>query len=290
MVDRRRHLEHQRRASRWPSSTAATTTTPRTSTRPTSSAPPTTTRRSSASTSPASPGGHGVDRTARAGKVNYGTGRHVEVTSRPTDDATGTVQVLEGEQLLGSATLRDGAATVHAGKTRSGRARHHLTVTYSGDDQVQGSSTEVIGHGRQGQADDDRDLVAPRRSTDGRPGPCSKRGARQGRVPGRRQGDRRPVVARRGASASRTVRRRSGCRPSGSRGRRPTRSPTSATTARGESGHQARDDHGRQVSTSCNHRRPGLASRAPMRISGSGECGRQLFTTGLREVRQVLMA
>ena len=81
--------------------------------------------------------------SATADRMVYGKAGTVEVTVDPAD-ATGTVSVREGEKLLGSATVTDGAASVTIARKTLKPGTHDLTVTYSGDDAVQGSSTEVV--------------------------------------------------------------------------------------------------------------------------------------------------
>ena len=80
--------------------------------------------------------------SATADRIVYGKTGTVEVSVDPAD-ATGTVEVREGEQLLGSATLTDGAASVTIARRTLKPGTHTLTVTYSGDEQLGGSSTEV---------------------------------------------------------------------------------------------------------------------------------------------------
>jgi predicted extracellular nuclease len=80
--------------------------------------------------------------SATADRMVYGKAGTVEVTVDPAD-ATGTVSVREGEKLLGSATVTDGAASVAIARKTLKPGTHTLTVTYAGDEQVQGSSTEV---------------------------------------------------------------------------------------------------------------------------------------------------
>ncbi len=81
--------------------------------------------------------------TARAGKVTYGSGGDVTVTVTSANDPSGSVSVLEGERLLGSATLGDGTATVSLGKHALRPGRHQLSGTYSGDEDVAAGSTEL---------------------------------------------------------------------------------------------------------------------------------------------------
>jgi 5'-nucleotidase len=80
--------------------------------------------------------------SATADRIVYGKAGAVEVTVEPAD-ATGTVSVHEGEKLLGSAPVTDGAASVTIARRTLTPGTHNLTVTYSGDEQVQGSSTEL---------------------------------------------------------------------------------------------------------------------------------------------------
>ncbi len=56
---------------------------------------------------------------------------------------TGTVSVLDGDQVLGSAILSDGSATVVLPKKSLKRGTHVLTVAYSGDDAVEAGETQV---------------------------------------------------------------------------------------------------------------------------------------------------
>ena len=90
---------------------------------------------------PAEPAASAV--TATAGKVTYGNGGRITITVASDNDASGTVQVREGERLLGQATLTDGTATVTLGKHALRPGRHQLTVSYSGDEDVAASSTQL---------------------------------------------------------------------------------------------------------------------------------------------------
>jgi hypothetical protein len=80
--------------------------------------------------------------SATADRFVYGRAGSVDVTVDPTD-ATGNVQVFEGEQLLGEQTLTDGAATVTIPARTLRPGSHTLRVVYAGDEQVQGSETEL---------------------------------------------------------------------------------------------------------------------------------------------------
>jgi 5'-nucleotidase len=80
--------------------------------------------------------------SATAERFVYGRAGSVDVTVEPTD-ATGTVQVFDGEKLLGEQTLTDGAATVNVPARSLRPGSHTLRVVYSGDEQVQGSQTEL---------------------------------------------------------------------------------------------------------------------------------------------------
>ena len=80
--------------------------------------------------------------SATADPFVYGRAGSVDVTVDPTD-ATGTVQVFDGETLLGEQTLTDGAATVTIPARTLRPGSHTLRVVYAGDEQVQGSETEL---------------------------------------------------------------------------------------------------------------------------------------------------
>jgi 5'-nucleotidase len=79
---------------------------------------------------------------ATAGDLTYGTTGtvSVEVTSARTTP-TGTVQVLDGGTVLGSATLSGGTGRVTLPGTALEPGSHALTVRYLGDDQNNASST-----------------------------------------------------------------------------------------------------------------------------------------------------
>jgi 5'-nucleotidase len=80
--------------------------------------------------------------SATADRFVYGRAGSVDVTVDPTD-ATGTVQVFNGEQLLGEQTLTGGAATVAVPARTLRPGSHTLRVVYTGDEQYQGSETEL---------------------------------------------------------------------------------------------------------------------------------------------------
>jgi 5'-nucleotidase len=80
--------------------------------------------------------------SATADRFVYGRAGSVDVTVDPTD-ASGNVQVFDGEQLLGEQTLTDGAATVTIPARALRPGSHILRVVYAGDEQVQGSETEL---------------------------------------------------------------------------------------------------------------------------------------------------
>ena len=70
----------------------------------------------------------------------------VRIPVRVTADGftpTGTVSVLDGDRILGTSTLDDGAAVVQLPRKSLARGSHTLTVTYSGDEHVAASRTEV---------------------------------------------------------------------------------------------------------------------------------------------------
>lgn len=56
---------------------------------------------------------------------------------------TGTVEVLDGDRVLGTATLSDGSAVVVLPKKSLKRGTYELTVSYAGDDAVAGGTTTV---------------------------------------------------------------------------------------------------------------------------------------------------
>jgi 5'-nucleotidase len=80
--------------------------------------------------------------SATAGPFVYGRAGSVDVTVDPTE-ATGDVQVFEGEKLLGEQTLTDGAATVAVPARTLKPGSHTLRVVYVGDERFQGSETEL---------------------------------------------------------------------------------------------------------------------------------------------------
>ena len=70
----------------------------------------------------------------------------VRIPVRVTADEvtpTGTVTVLDDHRVLGTATLVDGAAVVQLPAKALKRGTYTLTVTYSGDEQVEPGSTQV---------------------------------------------------------------------------------------------------------------------------------------------------
>jgi hypothetical protein len=79
---------------------------------------------------------------ATATRMVYGEDGTVEVTVDPAA-ATGTVEILDGETVLGTATVSGGKATVTVPGTSLAPGRHTLTVRYLGDEQNNPSSSTV---------------------------------------------------------------------------------------------------------------------------------------------------
>ena len=96
--------------------------------------------------------------TVSAGDVSmtYGTSAVVTVTVNPT--ATGTVQVLDGAKVLGTATVSGGVAkvTLAAGSVKPGS--HTLTAVYSGDGSfTSGSDTFTVSVAKAGSSTKTKD-------------------------------------------------------------------------------------------------------------------------------------
>ena len=72
----------------------------------------------------------------------FGRAHSMDVTVAGDTTPTGTVTVLEGETVLGTADLADGAASVALPRNMKVGA-HSLTVNYSGDDTFASDSTEA---------------------------------------------------------------------------------------------------------------------------------------------------
>jgi 5'-nucleotidase len=82
--------------------------------------------------------------SASAGDITYGTDGDVTVkVSSARGTATGTVQVLDGDQVLGSAVLSGTSAHVTVPGTALEPGSHTLTVRYLGDENSNASSTEL---------------------------------------------------------------------------------------------------------------------------------------------------
>ena len=80
--------------------------------------------------------------SATAEPMTFGTPGEVRATVAPAS-ATGTVTVLRGTQVLGTAPVTDGTAVVPVGGKALTPGRYVLTVRYSGDDQHSSDSTTV---------------------------------------------------------------------------------------------------------------------------------------------------
>ena len=82
--------------------------------------------------------------SASAGDFTYGTDGDVTVkVSSARGTATGTVQVLDGDRVLGSAVLAGTGAHVTVPGTALEPGSHTLTVRYLGDENSNGSSTDL---------------------------------------------------------------------------------------------------------------------------------------------------
>ena len=80
--------------------------------------------------------------SATAAQITYGAAGSVVATVTPSD-ATGTVTVSLGANVLGSAPLSGGTANVALAAKSLEPGTHTLTVAYSGDASHEGSSTTV---------------------------------------------------------------------------------------------------------------------------------------------------
>lgn len=80
--------------------------------------------------------------TASADEIVFGEAGEVEVTVTPSE-ATGTVEVLDGENVLGSEELSDGEASVTIPAEALAIGEHELDVRYLGTEGFEPSSTEV---------------------------------------------------------------------------------------------------------------------------------------------------
>ena len=80
--------------------------------------------------------------TATADPITYGAAGTVEITVAP-DTATGSVDVLDGSDVIGTGTLTSGAASVLIPVGTLLPGSHALVVSYSGDETTAGSSTAV---------------------------------------------------------------------------------------------------------------------------------------------------
>jgi len=80
--------------------------------------------------------------TATADPITYGAAGTVEITVEPAT-ATGSVDVLDGTDVIGTGTLTAGAASVLIPVGTLLPGSHSLVVSYSGDETTAGSSTAV---------------------------------------------------------------------------------------------------------------------------------------------------
>jgi len=80
--------------------------------------------------------------SATADRIVYGRPGTVDVTVTPAD-ATGIVQVFGGEKLLGTQTLTGGGAAVTVPARSLTVGSHTLRVVYPGDEQYQGSESQL---------------------------------------------------------------------------------------------------------------------------------------------------
>jgi 5'-nucleotidase len=81
--------------------------------------------------------------SATADPMTYGTDGTVDVAVTSATAAAGSVEILEGNTVLGSGTLSGGASTVTIPGTALAPGSHTLTVRYLGDDQNNPSSTTL---------------------------------------------------------------------------------------------------------------------------------------------------
>ncbi len=82
--------------------------------------------------------------SASAAAMTYGTDGAVAVTVTANDTPTGSVSVLDGSTVLGSAVLSGGSATVPIPGTALEPGSHTLTVRYAGNAQTNPSATSVV--------------------------------------------------------------------------------------------------------------------------------------------------
>jgi 5'-nucleotidase len=75
--------------------------------------------------------------------LTYGTDGSVSITVTSDRPVTGDVEILDGETVLGTATVSGGKATVTVPGTSLAPGRHTLTVRYLGDEQNNPSSSTV---------------------------------------------------------------------------------------------------------------------------------------------------
>ncbi|MGH3472614.1 MAG: Ig-like domain repeat protein [Nocardioidaceae bacterium] len=81
--------------------------------------------------------------SASAATITYGTSGSVHVSVNSTPQATGTVRVLHGTTVLGTASLANATANVALGRTALQPGQYSLTVRFAGSATVNPSSTTV---------------------------------------------------------------------------------------------------------------------------------------------------